>query len=93
MRSDVVVMKDETVVFHPFALKSAPSGRPDVRVPLSQGIEAREPLADLMRNYGAPNFTLMIKAGPNFGKIFFSQHLDAMLDGFLPRQLSFAYPP
>ena len=60
-----MVMKDETVVFHPFAWKSAPSGRPDVRVPLSQRIEAREPLADLMRNYGAPNFTLMIKAGPS----------------------------
>jgi len=31
-------------------------------------LEAREALADLMRNYGAANFTLMIEAGPNFGK-------------------------
>ena len=35
MKSDVVVMKDEIVVSHAFAWKSAPSGRPDVRVPLS----------------------------------------------------------
>jgi hypothetical protein len=31
-------------------------------------LEAREALADLMRDYGAANFTLMIEAGPNFGK-------------------------
>jgi hypothetical protein len=89
MRSDVVVMKDETVVFHPFAWKSAPSGRPDVRVPLSQRIEAREPLADLMRNYGAPNFTLMIKAGPNL----LLSTLGCHARRFPSTQLSFAYPP
>ena len=68
MRSDGVVMKDETVVFHAFAWKSAPSGRPDVRVHLSHRIEALEALADLVRNYGAVNFTFMNEAGPNFGK-------------------------
>ena len=39
-----------------------------MRVHLSQRIEALEALADLMRNYGAANFTVMNKAGPNFGK-------------------------
>jgi hypothetical protein len=45
-------------------------GRPDVRVPLSQRIEAREALADLMRNYGAANFTLMNKASKFWQKSF-----------------------
>jgi hypothetical protein len=38
-------------------------------------LEAREALADLMRNYDAANFTLMIRPVRILTKIFFSQHL------------------
>ena len=41
MKSDVAVMKDEIVVFHAFAWKSAVQEGPMVRVHLSQRIEAR----------------------------------------------------
>jgi hypothetical protein len=47
-------------------------------------LEAREALADLMRNYDAANFTFMNEAGSNFGKNL----LLSALEDLVPRLTS-----